>query len=339
MVNGSRYSSGEVSQKDTAGLQLAASRAVLNALQASDMPAYMAKVLNSVSTADATQEQINAALDYAKALKQVRTAMDETRTPVEVLQATVDKGLTDLGTSADTFKKDFVAAIDSGLSPENFQAWNDLSTTMDSLATSAKAAADALKQTQSATSSSIGNIVKSVDAMHAGVAAADTKMLSAQDNIRSGYNDAQKTLNDLMLQASQNTLSFVDSIGAYLASISTQAASGGSLSSLKAQLSSTAVLVPPRNELRCFYGQRRVRGGVPVLPGNAEGRSGSARRGIPQGSGETGADRGSRGRSGKAERRSRTPRRSLSQTVCRREIPRPGAEREIRRVAPAGWCC
>ena len=142
---GSYYHSGEISSSDSAGVQLAASRAVLSALQASSMPAYLAKVFDGVTTSTASQEQINNTLAFATSLKTVREAMLETRTATQIMQDTVAKGFADMGTSAATFKADFVTAIDAGLTPENFNNWNTLKATMDALADSAKSASDSIE--------------------------------------------------------------------------------------------------------------------------------------------------------------------------------------------------
>jgi hypothetical protein len=61
------------------------------------------------------------------------------------MQDTVAKGFADMGTSAATFKADFVTAIDAGLTPENFNNWNTLKATMDALADSAKSASDSIE--------------------------------------------------------------------------------------------------------------------------------------------------------------------------------------------------
>ena len=130
----SGYSSGEVSSSDTAAVQLAASRAVFAALQGSDLPGYMSKVFDGITAGTATQAQINDTLAYAQSLKTVRDALIETRTPLQVLQANVADGFATLGTSAGAFKKDFVAAIDAGIAPENLAEWQKLDGAMKQLA-------------------------------------------------------------------------------------------------------------------------------------------------------------------------------------------------------------
>jgi len=62
------YSSGEIASTDAAGLSLAASRAVLTALQASELPSYLSGVFDNITASTATQDQITAALTSAGAL-------------------------------------------------------------------------------------------------------------------------------------------------------------------------------------------------------------------------------------------------------------------------------
>lgn len=68
-IGGRSYSSGEISSGDTAGMQLAASRALLTALQASDLPKYLSGVFDGITASTATQDQITATLNNATALK------------------------------------------------------------------------------------------------------------------------------------------------------------------------------------------------------------------------------------------------------------------------------
>lgn len=153
---GLSYSSGEVSSADTAAVQLAASRAVFTALQASELPGYLKTVFDGVTAGTATQAQIDNTLAYASSLKTVREAMLETRDPVQVLKDSVADGFKTLGTSAETFKNDFVAAIDAGISPENLSKWGNLKTAMDQLA-------PALDQVAAAAQSAVQNWGTSAD--------------------------------------------------------------------------------------------------------------------------------------------------------------------------------
>lgn len=66
---GAAYDSGEVLNSDPAALALAASRAILSALQASSIPQYMSGVFDGLVASTATQDQITAALANGAALK------------------------------------------------------------------------------------------------------------------------------------------------------------------------------------------------------------------------------------------------------------------------------
>lgn len=68
-VNGQSYQSAETQAADTAAVELAASRAVFSAIQASEMPKYLAGAFDGIVASTATQEQITAALEGATALK------------------------------------------------------------------------------------------------------------------------------------------------------------------------------------------------------------------------------------------------------------------------------
>jgi hypothetical protein len=68
-VGSKSYSSGEIASTDTSGIQLAASRAVLIALQGSELPKYLTGVFDNITATTATQEQINTVLDSATAMK------------------------------------------------------------------------------------------------------------------------------------------------------------------------------------------------------------------------------------------------------------------------------
>ncbi len=138
----SKFYQGETTSSDAA-ISLAASRAVFAALQGSDLPAYLAKVFNGVTADALSQEQITNTLAYAASLKQVRDALLETREPMAVLQSNVDQAFTTLSTTSDTFKNDFVAALDGGISPEKLAQWQSLQTAMTDLAALAEKDAQA----------------------------------------------------------------------------------------------------------------------------------------------------------------------------------------------------
>ena len=141
------YSSGEIASTDAAGLSLAASRAVLTALQASELPSYLSGVFDNITASTATQDQINATLAYAGSLKAIREALLETREPLQIVRDNVADAFASLGTSADTFKTDFVAAIDGGITGDALSSWQALGTGLDTLAADSKAAADSLAKT------------------------------------------------------------------------------------------------------------------------------------------------------------------------------------------------
>lgn len=122
VIGGTGFYQGETAMTDSA-VQLAASRAVFTALQGSELPVYLKRVFEGLDAAKMSSQDISNTLSFAGALKQVRDGLTETRTPMEILAAAVAEGMSSLGTSADTFRTDFVAAIDAGLTPERFQEW------------------------------------------------------------------------------------------------------------------------------------------------------------------------------------------------------------------------
>lgn len=142
-VGSKSFSSGEFSSADTAAYSLAASRAVFAALQGSDLPSYLSKAFNGLAAEAMSQEQITGTLAYAASLKQVRDALLETREPMAVLQSNVDQAFATLSTTSDTFKNDFVAALDGGISPEKLAQWQSLQTAMTDLAALAEKDAQA----------------------------------------------------------------------------------------------------------------------------------------------------------------------------------------------------
>ena len=112
----SAFQQTETASSDAA-ISLAASRAVFAALQGSELPGYLASVFNSLDPAAASQDAITGTLAFAASLKQVREALLETRTPLQILQDDLAAGTASLKTSAETFKGDFLAAIDAGITP------------------------------------------------------------------------------------------------------------------------------------------------------------------------------------------------------------------------------
>jgi hypothetical protein len=129
-AGGSNFYQGETGVSDAA-VQLAASRAVFAALQGSQLPQYLKSVFNGLSAGAMSQAQIDSTLAYAQSLKQTRDALLETRTPLAIAQANVANLTKLLGTSAETFKTDFVAAIDAGIGAGAFMQWQNLGTAME----------------------------------------------------------------------------------------------------------------------------------------------------------------------------------------------------------------
>lgn len=73
-AGGVGYSSGEIKLTDE-NVQLAASRAILAALQGSEVPTYLEGVFDDLTASTATQDQITAVLNNAKAYKDFHTAL------------------------------------------------------------------------------------------------------------------------------------------------------------------------------------------------------------------------------------------------------------------------
>jgi hypothetical protein len=138
-IGGSGFDTGEIKSSDAA-IKEAAQRAVFAALKGSDLPKYLANIFNTLDAGSASSEAINNALSYASSLKQIRDALTETRTPLQILQENVDSAFAKLGTSAATFKADFVAAIDAGITPENLAEYLTLRENLEALAKSAESA-------------------------------------------------------------------------------------------------------------------------------------------------------------------------------------------------------
>ena len=143
---GGGYDTGEIAQTEEA-LQNAASRAIFSALQGSEMPSYLRSLFDSVVVATASSEDLSSVLQYAATLKQVRDALTETRSPLELFRANVADGLSAVGATAETFKQDFIAAIDAGMDPAQLEQWQQLGMAIDQLAqVDAEAAAQAAQE-------------------------------------------------------------------------------------------------------------------------------------------------------------------------------------------------
>ncbi len=124
-----------------AAVSLAASQAVFSALQGSALPGYLSKVFDGLTASTMTQQQISDTLGYAQSLKTVRDALTETRTPLQILADNMKA----LGTTSETFKTDFVKAIDAGIGPQQLAQWQALQQSLDQLPPAAAAAAVAVR--------------------------------------------------------------------------------------------------------------------------------------------------------------------------------------------------
>lgn len=150
-VGTNTYLSGQVSMT-TEAIQLESSRAVLQAVKSSDLPAYLSKIFDGLTVSSMTTADIDNVMKYALSVKDMRSALLETRAPLEVFRADVTDAMAAASTSAATFRTDFVSAIDAGIDPATFEAWKALGTAIDELAAAdaqaaaaaAQAAADAL---------------------------------------------------------------------------------------------------------------------------------------------------------------------------------------------------
>lgn len=138
-AGGRSFYQGETGLTDAA-VSLAASRAVFAALQGSELPGYLAKVFDGLSAGAMTQQDISNTLAFATSLKDVRYSMLSADQQLQILQTNVASGFASLGTSSATFRSDFVAAIDAGISPDRLAAWQALGADMQNLASAAGSA-------------------------------------------------------------------------------------------------------------------------------------------------------------------------------------------------------
>ncbi len=186
------YYSGEVAQSDTAGLQLAASRAVFVALQGSELPSYLSKLFDGLTASGMTLEQINSVEAYAAQLKSVRDALTETRTPLQILQDQVKEATTALSTSATTFKTDFVTAIDAGIAPDKLAQWQALGTSLDNLAAASGQASEAV-DTVKRSLADIASERKSLQDQYDALTMTSTQLLAKQ---RDAIDESNRALFD-----------------------------------------------------------------------------------------------------------------------------------------------
>ena len=186
-----KFYQGETASSDAA-ISLAASRAVFAALQGSDLPSYLAKVFNGVTADALSQEQITGTLAYAASLKQVRDALLETREPLQILKDNVAQGTAALSTSAETFKTDFVAALDSGITPDKLAQWQGLQGAMEQLAQASGKATEAVKDIGRSIADIASERTRLQDQLD------ELTMTSAQmlDKQRSAIDDSNKSLFD-----------------------------------------------------------------------------------------------------------------------------------------------
>lgn len=236
-------------QEAAAAFALELQQSVVEAMQQSDLPAYLASVFNGLTANTMTADQITNTLAFASSLKQARDALLETREPLQILKDNVAAGFATLATSANTFKHDFVAAIDAGISPANLSSWQALATTMDQLAAATEAANTALATQQSAVLGAADKVTSVLRAIGNDVKAFADAAKTAQTNLldsRAAISDAlwaaQDRVTELQKQASDALRTFTSSIDDFLNTINPATGSNASLASLKAQLSSTAVL-------------------------------------------------------------------------------------------------
>jgi lambda family phage tail tape measure protein len=129
---------------DAAGAQLEAVRAMMYGLQqAADFPEYIKKVFAAIDAGTASAEQINSAVEFAAKLKTIHENLSETRPAFQILTDAADDLKEKLGTSGATFKTDFLAAIEAGITPEALADWEKLAGLLDNVnATVASFAAD-----------------------------------------------------------------------------------------------------------------------------------------------------------------------------------------------------
>ena len=132
-------------QEAATAFALELQQSVIKAMQASDLPAYLQKVFTSLNANTMTADQITNTLAFAASLKEVRSALLETRDPLQILRDNVALGFAELHTSASAFKTDFVAAIDAGITPANLATWQALGSNMDQLAQATGTADTAVK--------------------------------------------------------------------------------------------------------------------------------------------------------------------------------------------------
>lgn len=198
-----------------AAVSEAASRAVFAALQSSELPVYLAGLFDpeKYNAATMSQQDISNTLAFAGTLKQVRDGLTETRTPFKILEDNLKTGAAELRTTAATFKTDFVAAIDAGISPETFAEWSALGAVIDQVTQATAAARVAIDDYLGA--DLMGDYAKSTATLH-------EQWMSGTETIRgltSSYDGsiaAQQTLGAAIQTQYQTELQLIGQIQAAL---------------------------------------------------------------------------------------------------------------------------
>jgi hypothetical protein len=119
---------------DATGAQLEAVRAIVVGLQqAADFPDYIHKVFAALDAGTADQTTLQNAVAFAATLEQLHKSLTETRSPLQVMIDSTEELKDKLGTSGATFKEDFLAAIEEGLTPQSLADWKNLAGLIDSV--------------------------------------------------------------------------------------------------------------------------------------------------------------------------------------------------------------
>lgn len=194
-AGGVGYSSGEIQQTDEA-VQLAASRAVFNALQQSELPTYLAGAFDGLTASTATQEQITATLDGAAALQSFHTQLqalpwdslkDMTYATTQALvdlSGGLDQLQSNLGTYYDKFYTDSEKTSD--LTAATADAFAALGITMPT-------ATDGLRDWYRGLVDSVLALDQS-DAANAGATVAVLALQTAVDTLAPTFNEAAQAI-------------------------------------------------------------------------------------------------------------------------------------------------
>lgn len=236
----SSYSSGQVNTLSTEAIQLEASRAVFAAVKGSTLPGYLSKLFDGLTAGAMTQQQIADTLTYAQSVKNMRDALTETRTPMEITRQNIVEATAAFSTSAATFKTDFIAAIDKGISPQTLTAWQQLGSAIDQLAAADAQAAAAAAQAAAAAAQAVAQ------AATKGVADSFAALKRATDaqrtSITSAYNTSLASVNASINTVNASISKLADLSNALKSTISTL----NPLSRVEAQAQIQAALVIAR---------------------------------------------------------------------------------------------